>query len=68
MQQFLGTERLTDLDNMVFEANVLFLLSSAVLDIEHTYQIRRPTPNYAVENLEKDAREHAELGEGVRQR
>lgn len=57
-----------DLDDMVFEVDVLLLLPASVLNVENTDQVRRPAPNDAVEELQEDAGEHAQLGEGVWQR
>lgn len=50
---------------MVFEVDVLLLLPASVLNVKNTDQVRRPAPNDAVEELQEDAGEHAQLGEGV---
>lgn len=39
------------LNDMVLEANILFLLSGSVLYVENADEIRRPAPNDSVEQL-----------------
>ena len=50
---------------MVFETNILFLLSASILNIEHTDQISSPASKQPIENLKNDSREHAQLRERV---
>lgn len=52
---------------MVFEANILFLLTTSVFYIEDTDEIRSPAADNTVENLEEDTGQHAELRERVRE-
>lgn len=44
-----------NLNDMVFEANVLFLLSASVLYVEYTDEISSPASKESVENLKQDA-------------
>lgn len=39
---------------MVFEAEILSLLSGSVLDVKNTNEISSPASHEAIENLEKD--------------
>lgn len=39
------------LDDMVLEANILFLLPGSVLHVEYANEIRRPAPDDSVEQL-----------------
>lgn len=45
----------TNLYDMVLEADVFFLLSTPVLYVEYTNQIRRPAPKQSIEYLKQDA-------------
>lgn len=51
-----------DLNDMVFKADAFFLLSASVFYVEDTDEVRRPASDYAVEDLEHDARQHTQLG------
>lgn len=44
-----------NLNDMVFEANVLFLLSASVLYVEYTDEISSPASKESIENLKQDA-------------
>lgn len=53
--------------DMVLEADILFLLSASVLNIEHTDEISSPASKQTIENLKNDSWEHTQLRERVRQ-
>jgi len=55
----------SNLNDMVFEADILFLFSAPVLDVQNANQISSPTSHYSVEDLEYDARKHSQLSERV---
>lgn len=56
-----------NLNDMVFEANVLFLLSASVLYVEYTDEISSPASKESVENLKQDAWKHTHLREWIGQ-
>ena len=56
------------LDDVVLEADAFLLLAGAVLDVEDTDEVGGPAAQEAVEDLQQDAGQHPQLGEGVRQR
>ena len=62
------TNRRTDLDDVVLEADAFLLLAGAVLDVEDADEVGGPAAHEAVEDLEQHAGEHAQLREGVGQR
>ena len=57
-----------NLDDMVFEVDILFLLTASVLHVQNANQVSSPTTNKAIEDLEYDAWKHSQLREWVWQR
>lgn len=57
-----------NLNDMILEADVLFLLPAAVLNVKNTDEIGSPASENAIEDLKNDSWEHTQLREGVWQR
>ena len=61
-------QHLEPLDHMVPEVHLVALLPGAVLQVQDADQVRRPAAHQAVEELEQDAAQQAQLGERVGER
>lgn len=55
----------SNLNDMVFEANILFLFSAPVLNVQNANQISSPTTKQTIEDLEYDAWKHSKLRERI---
>ena len=58
----------TNLDYVVFEAEIFLLLAAAVLDVEDAYEVSSPAAHKTVEELQQHSRQHPKLGKGIWQR